>query len=446
MQKTAILGAAAALLAALPVQAADGFAVEAMPVGITLQYLGAPQGYGMQRISLYPRNEITYSSDKGRTLYVFDKDEPQKSNCTDDCTKTWLPLTPLAGAKPTPGWTIFKRADGTQQWAHNGKPVYSYVGDKDGGEIMGLGDDPELDYQGSVGGNAGRALTAKLPDGWRVEKFQSGGVPTAAFVAPRGFGLREITDANGVVLVDEQGRVLYAYDGDLEKDGRACGTASSTCAGFTPVEAPRLERSVGDWTIVDRRDGIRQWRYKNKPLYTYEGDRITGDVHGEQVDKRWHLAMFATYWLPSSVKFREDPGRGRHLVTDKGMTLYRRDHKSFNNASVQFAHDIPYRPRVGRLIREVACDERCRDVWKPFLAPANAQPRGYWGVHTLPDGSKQWTYKDYALYTFTGDKKPGEMAGDSIYDHRIGDDPNVDNDLGFPALYTAGFFWIFASL
>ena len=37
-------------------------------------------------------------------------------------------------------------------------------------------------------------------------------------------------------------------------------------------------------------------------------------------------------------------------------------------------------------------------------------------------------------------------VGDSIYDHRLGDDPNVDNDLGFPALYTAGFFWSFVGL
>jgi len=436
--------AAALILAASPVSwAASDFAMDAMPVGITLQYLGAPQGYGMQRVSLFPRNEITFSNESGRTLYSYDKDLPNKSNCVGECTQKWKPLAPIAGAKPIPGWTLVNREDGTKQWAHNGKLLYTYVDDKDGGEILGLGDDPELDHKG---GNAGKALTAKLPEGWHVEKSLTGGKPTIEFKAPFGYGLREITDANGVVIVDNQGRVLYAYDGDINKDGRACGTASAYCAGFNPVEAPALSHPVGDWSLIERPDGIRQWQYKGKPLYTFEGDRISGDVHGENVDKRWRLAVFARYFLPRNVKFSEDPGRGRVLVTDKGMTLYRRDHKAFNNASLQFAHDIPYRPRVGRLIRNVACDARCQMDWKPHLAPANAQPQGYWGVHTLPNGSKQWTYKDYALYTYTGDKKPGDMTGDAIMDERLSDDPKVNNDLGFPALYKAGFIWMFASL
>ena len=441
--RLAVAAATVVLAAPLSGWAATDFTVEAMPLGITMQYLGAPQGYGMQRISLGPRNEIAYSNEKGLTLYTYDKDAANKSNCSGDCAKNWLPLTPIAGAKAIPNWTILKREDGAKQWAHNGKPLYTYVGDKDGGEILGLGDDPELDHKGV---NAGKALTAKLPEGWHVEKSLTGGKPTIEFTAPQGYSLREITDANGVVIVDGLGRVLYTYDGDVNKDGRTCGTASARCAGFNPVEAPVMALGVGDWSIIERRDGIRQWRYKNKPLYTFEADRIGGDVHGENVDKRWHLAVFANYFLPSNVKFNEDPGRGRILATDKGMTLYRRDHKAFNNASVQFAHDIPYRPRVGRLIRDVACDAKCRVDWKPYLAPAIAQPHGYWGVHVLPDGGKQWTYKDYALYTFVGDKKPGDMTGDSIFDERLSDDPNVNNDLGFPALYKAGFVWAFASL
>ena len=438
-----IAAMAAVLAASPPARAADGFAVDSMPVGITLQYIGQPQGYGMQRISLTPRLEITYSDERGRTLYTYDKDGPEKSNCAGDCTAKWLPLAPVAGAKPVPQWTIIKRDDGSRQWAHNGKPIYTYIDDKEGGEVLGLGADPALDVKG---GNAGRAVTAKLPEGWRIEKFQTGGVPTAKFTAPHGFQLRGVTDANAVVIIDPEARVLYAYDGDVNQDGRSCGTASAKCAGFNPVEAPVLAKPVGDWSVVDRRDGIRQWRYKNKPLYTFEGDRIPGDVHGAGVDKRWRLAMVYAHYLPPGAKFREDLGRGRHLVTDKGMTLYRRDHKAFNNASSQFAHEIPYRPRVGRLIREVACDARCREDWKPFVAAPGAQSRGYWGVHVLPDGTKQWTYKDYALYTFTGDKEPGDMTGDSVYDERLSDDPTFDNDLGFPALYKAGFFWIFASL
>lgn len=438
------VAALAGILSASPtVRAADEFAVDAMPIGITLEYLGQPQGYGMQRISLVPRREITYSNEKGLTLYTYDKDRPGESTCVDECAKKWIPLAPVTGAKAIPQWTIFKRSDGARQWAHNGKPLYTYVDDKEGGDVLGLGDDPALDIKG---GNAGKGIAAKLPEGWNVEKFQTGGVPTMDFAAPHSFGVREVTDANGVVIVDSESRVLYTYDGDVNKDGRLCNGAQTSCPGFNPVEAPIMARAIGDWSVIERRDGFRQWRYKSKPLYTFEGDRIAGDVHGDGIDKRWRLAMLATYYLPPGVTFREDVGRGRILATDKGLTLYRRDRKAFNNASSQFAHEIPYQPRVGRLIRDVACDERCRRDWRPLLAPADAQPRAYWGVHVLPDGSKQWTYKDFALYTFVGDKKPGDMTGDSTFDERLSDDPNVNNDLGFPALYKAGFVWIFASL
>lgn len=447
MRLRSTIAALAILLSPLAAGAAEPLSIEAMPVGITLQPLGTPQGYGAQRLSFSPRNEIVYSNDKGLTLYTFDKDAGGKSTCTDECAKEWVPLAPLPGAKPIANWTIITHPDGVKQWAHHGKPLYTYVKDKEGGDVYGLGADPALDYKGSVGGNPGKALTAKLPEGWHRENFQTGGKPTIDIRTPLGFGVREVTDANGLVLVNAEGQVLYTYDGDLEKDKRACGTASAICAGFNPVVAPLMARAAGDWTVIGRRDGIKQWHYKNRPLYTYEADRIPGDVHGENVDKRWRLAVVATYWLPANIKFRDDPGRGRQLVSSNGMTLYRRDIKAFNPASAQLAHDRPYRPRVGRMIRDVACDERCRTEWIPYLAPNNAQPRGYWGVHTLADGRKQWTYKDFALYTFVGDKVPGDMTGDAIYDNIMSDDPTVDNsNIGFPALYRAGFFWTFATL
>ena len=87
------------------------------------------------------------------------------------------------------------------------------------------------------------------------------------------------------------------------------------------------------------------------------------------------------------------------------------------------------------------CDAACRKMWKPYLAPAFAQPNGYWGVAILPSGRKQWTYKDFALFTYNGDLKPGDNFGNLIYDIRLSDDPSVNNDAGFPSLYKAGFNW-----
>ena len=37
----------------------------------------------------------------------------------------------------------------------------------------------------------------------------------------------------------------------------------------------------GEWTIVERTDGTKQWAYEGKPLYLYIEDKAAGDVTGE---------------------------------------------------------------------------------------------------------------------------------------------------------------------
>src|SRR4051812_23543653 len=117
------------------VQAADITTPET-PMGITFQPIGRAQGYGPQRINPAPRpySEIAFSNEKGLTLYTFDEDTAGKSACTGECPPPWLPATPLAKAKEVPDWTIIKREDGRKQWAHEGKPLYTYKDDKEGGD------------------------------------------------------------------------------------------------------------------------------------------------------------------------------------------------------------------------------------------------------------------------------------------------------------------------
>ena len=441
--KASILLLSTAAVFAAPAFAAS-FTTAAAPLGVTYQPIGRAQGYGAQRMDARPtpRPEVAYSNENGLTLYTFDKDEAGKSNCTGDCATTWLPAVPVARAKEIPGWTIISHPSGVKQWAHNGKPLYRHKDDKEGGDVIGLGYDTE---GGGYGGANGRGLNAKLPDGWKVHKLTTGAKNAAGIASPFGFEVREVTDAAAAVLVDDRSavlqKVLYAYNGDITNDKRVCDKAATECPNFVPVQAPELARaSAADWSVINRKDGIRQWSYKGKPLYTYEGDRITGDVHGAAADKRWQLAVVFDYFRPENVSY-SDGSEGMVLTTNKGMTLYRRDLNAFNPAHTRVAHDYPYRPRVGRMIRDVACNAVCQKSWKPHLAPANAQPSGYWGVHVLPDGKKQWTYKDYALYTYVGDKAPGDQFGNLTYDITMGDDPTVDNDAGFPALYKPGFNW-----
>lgn len=75
----------------------------------------------------------------GMTLYTFDKDAGGKSMCNGDCAKNWPPLAAKAGDMAEGKWTQVKRDDGSMQWAYDGKPLYTFVKDKKGGEMTGDG-------------------------------------------------------------------------------------------------------------------------------------------------------------------------------------------------------------------------------------------------------------------------------------------------------------------
>ncbi len=80
-----------------------------------------------------------FSDSKDMTLYTFDKDEKDKSNCYDQCAVNWPPFTPMADAMAEGDWTIIDRTDGTKQWAYDGKPLYTFIQDKKPGDMTGEG-------------------------------------------------------------------------------------------------------------------------------------------------------------------------------------------------------------------------------------------------------------------------------------------------------------------
>ncbi|MET3661017.1 COG4315 family predicted lipoprotein [Aquamicrobium ahrensii] len=76
---------------------------------------------------------------KGMTLYTFDKDAENTSNCYDDCAVKWPPLMAGASATAEAPFTLVTRKDGSRQWAHNGKPLYLWQADKAPGDVTGDG-------------------------------------------------------------------------------------------------------------------------------------------------------------------------------------------------------------------------------------------------------------------------------------------------------------------
>jgi predicted lipoprotein with Yx(FWY)xxD motif len=73
----------------------------------------------------------------GVTLYTFDDDRNGASTCYDECAKHWPPLIALSTARAYRRMTLTRRTDGQQQWAYDGKPLYTYIDDKTPGDIKG---------------------------------------------------------------------------------------------------------------------------------------------------------------------------------------------------------------------------------------------------------------------------------------------------------------------
>lgn len=80
-----------------------------------------------------------YADANHMTLYTFDRDTPGVSNCNGACAANWPPLLAPANAVPAGDFTAIRRKDGTYQWALNGKPLYTWVKDRNPGDMTGDG-------------------------------------------------------------------------------------------------------------------------------------------------------------------------------------------------------------------------------------------------------------------------------------------------------------------
>src|SRR5690606_34031098 len=65
-------------------------------------------------------------------LYVFEGDDPNKSNCDRVCAAVWPLIQARETATPIGNWTIVEREDGRRQWAYKGRPVYTFFEDTPG--------------------------------------------------------------------------------------------------------------------------------------------------------------------------------------------------------------------------------------------------------------------------------------------------------------------------
>jgi predicted lipoprotein with Yx(FWY)xxD motif len=85
------------------------------------------------------------------------------------------------------------------------------------------------------------------------------------------------------------------------------------------------------------------------------------------------------------------------LVNRKGLTLY--------SLSVE---------QRGRFV----CTGSCLSLWTPLVVPKGTTPTGALHLATVrrPDGRTQVSYRGRPVYTFTQDRKPGDVKGNGFKD------------------------------
>ena len=187
---------------------------------------------------------------------------------------------------------------------------------------------------------------------------------------------------------------------------------------WPPVVAPDNAAPVGKWTVLERKDGARQWAYDGFALYTSVLDHGPGDVLGGMAqrggDKRGATRepVTAPHNFPSQFDVAYTP-RGLMLLTKSRYSVYSHDKDGPNRSN---------------------CDSDCLgERWTPVLAPEIATPGvntgGNWSIVTHPSGVKQWAFRGKPLYTHNLDEEDVSQVGDdvlgwdNVYVHTVSSPP-----------------------
>jgi predicted lipoprotein with Yx(FWY)xxD motif len=91
------------------------------------------------------------------------------------------------------------------------------------------------------------------------------------------------------VMTGTNGMTLYTFDRDAAGSGKS--VCNDKCAvAWPPLAAESGAAGSGDYSVITRNDGTKQWAYKGKPLYFWVKDQKPGDMTGEGFNKVWRVA------------------------------------------------------------------------------------------------------------------------------------------------------------
>ena len=403
---------------------------------MTLAYEDVPMPPGVQVINTELEGPV-FADAEGRTLYIwplkilrngYSGDPEGEIACYDvvlertaglmspypagqilpeletrpSCTDLWRPLLADEAAEPIGDWTILEGTDGRRQWAYDGQAVYTspqdrQPGDTYGGTHLRAGgtDDPAV--REPVG------PPPPLPPGFKVEYSHV-----------------------GIRLVTDEDRSIYAYDKDRPEAVACIGECADT---WRPLLAPQLAQSEGEWTVIERAPGVRQWAFRGKPLYVYELDETTDDLGGSDVPGWSNVYAQLTPPFPPEFKPQDTIG-GTLLADSRGLPIYY--YNCSDDSQDQLSCETPEDTQVYRLAMCGGGDwEKCLVNWPYVIAAENAEsPSRLWSILEIdprtgrraeagdPEALRVWAYRDRPVYTYGLDKKPGDVHGDGTGEAR----------------------------
>ncbi len=380
-------------LVALPALGRDADPVPlSTPAGITLEDV-------MQWINISAPQFLwrRLGDADGNPLYTYDQDAPGKANCSGDCAKEFPPLPAPAKAHAFGDWTLVKREGGAKQWAYQGKPLYRYSGKDPVGEpVVGGGNSGSTDDLANTDPGS-KVFSPKT--GWKRAAY----TPEKTFPVPSGIEIRSLMTANGYGFVSpETGTPLYL----LEKPPQNADL-------WSPVYAPALADKIGDFSLEKRPDGKLQWVYKGVRLYTFKGDYSANDINGTLEESGARVALAYRHFMPDTMQIRVFSLRGPLLTTADGLTVYTETRFHHQPGGRQLRDGYRYTYLDAKAVGVAGCAEECTQTWHPVAAPGDAQSAGFWEVAQRPDGTRQWLYRGSLLYTYAGDKAPGDINGNN---------------------------------
>jgi predicted lipoprotein with Yx(FWY)xxD motif len=248
------------------------------------------------------------------------------------------------------------------------------------------------------------------------------GAATATPAAAKPAGQLAVWDSKklGKILTDSEGFTLYRFDKDTPNPPKS--TCEGDCAKTWPVvSAGDAKAAAGTEASllgeITRADGTKQLTVDGWPMYRYVKDTAPGDATGQGVGGTWFAsAPDGKKAAPAAagegtgdeagqvedlagLSVRKDAKLGDVVVDARGMTVYR------------FTKDTAWPMKT-------ACTGECLDKW-PVVAPVakndvdGVTTKGF-VVFSRPDGIKQQTLNCSPIYTFAGDKKPGDTNGQGV--------------------------------